>query len=146
MDEYININKIAKIKGLKSTRSIRIAIQNGKYIARKVPVQGGTTYEILYSSLELEIQEKLEDENIKSTAIIPYENKKTTFICESAKLTALARVDIVEALLNVRRRYKTQKEADEMSLDERTEFINDNMETLTEVANEQAEEILKKKC
>ena len=32
-DEYININKIAEIKGLKSNRSLRIAIQKGKYIA-----------------------------------------------------------------------------------------------------------------
>lgn len=31
-EKYININKIAKIKGLKSTHSIRIAINKGKYI------------------------------------------------------------------------------------------------------------------
>lgn len=33
MDEYISINKIAELKGLKSTRSIRLAINQGKYIA-----------------------------------------------------------------------------------------------------------------
>ncbi len=65
---HIDIKKIAEIKGLKSTRSIRIAIQKGKYIAREVKVNGGTSYEILYSSLEPEIQERLEDEEIKSTA------------------------------------------------------------------------------
>ncbi len=68
---YINIKRIAEVKGLKSTRSIRIAIQKGKYIAREVKVNGGTSYEILYSSLESEIQEKLENEEIKSTALIP---------------------------------------------------------------------------
>ena len=35
MDEFIGINEIARIKGLKSTRSIRLAINQGKYIARQ---------------------------------------------------------------------------------------------------------------
>ena len=118
MEEYININKIAEIKGLKSNRSLRIAIQKGKYIARKITVPGGESYEILYSSLEPEVQEKLEDESIKSTALVPVNNDfKSTFICESAKLTALARVDIVEALFNMRIKYKTKKEADSTFLD-----------------------------
>ena len=75
-DKYININKIAEIKGLTSTRSIRIGINKGKYIARKIKVNGGKSYEILYSSLEPEIQEKLEDEEIKSTALIPLNDPK----------------------------------------------------------------------
>ena len=74
-EEYIDINKIAKIKGLKSTRSIRIAIQKGKYEAREVSVFGGKYYEILYSSLEPEIQEKLEDEEMRCTALVPVNNK-----------------------------------------------------------------------
>ena len=36
---------------------------------------------------------------------------------ESAKLTALARVDIVKALQNMRTKYKTKKEADSIFLD-----------------------------
>jgi len=56
---YIDIKRIAEIKGLKSTRSIRIAIQKDKYIAREIKVNGGTSYEILYSSLEPEIQERI---------------------------------------------------------------------------------------
>ena len=55
---YIDIKRIAEMKGLKSTRSIRIAIQKGKYIA-EVKVNGGTSYEILYSSLEPEIQKRI---------------------------------------------------------------------------------------
>lgn len=35
-DKYIPIQKIARIKGLKSTRLIRLAINQGKYIARDV--------------------------------------------------------------------------------------------------------------
>lgn len=115
-EHYIDIKRIAEVKGLKSTRSIRIAIQKGKYIAREVKVNGGTSYEILYSSLESEIQEKLENEEIKSTALIPVENK-VNFISENAKLNALARVDIVTALFNLRTKYQTKKEADEIFLD-----------------------------
>lgn len=32
---YISIDKIAELKGLKSNRTLRIAINNEKYIARK---------------------------------------------------------------------------------------------------------------
>ena len=124
-EEYININKIAEIKGLTSNRSLRLAIQKGKYIAREVKVFGGTSYEILYSSLEPEVQEKLQDELIKEatqsncTALVPLDTKPKypTFIAESAKLTALARVDVVKALQNIRSKYKTKKEADSVFLD-----------------------------
>ena len=124
-EEYIDINKIAELKGLKSNRSLRLAIQKGKYIAREVKVFGGKSYEILYSSLEPEIQEILQDELIKEatqsncTALFPLNSttKYPTFISESAKLTALARVDIVKALQNIRTKYKTKKEADSVFLD-----------------------------
>lgn len=87
-EEYIDINKIAELKGLKSNRSLRLAIQKGKYIAREVKVFGGKSYEILYSSLEPEIQEKLQDELIKEatqsncTALVPLNSttKYPTFI------------------------------------------------------------------
>ncbi len=125
--EYIDINKIAELKRLKSNRSLRLAIQKGKYIARVVKVFGGKSYEILYSSLEQDIQEKLQDELIKETtqsnctALVPINNINNTnnknFITESAKLTALARVDIVKALQNMRAKYKTKKEADSIFLD-----------------------------
>ena len=123
--EYIDINKIAELKGLKSNRSLRLAIQKGKYIAREVKVFGGTSYEILYSSLEPEVQEKLQDELIKEatqsscTALVPLDTKPKypTFIAESAKLTALARVDVVKALQNIRAKYNTKKEADSVFLD-----------------------------
>lgn len=124
-NSFVPINKIAELKGLKSNRSLRLAIQKGKYVARVVKVFGGKSYEILYSSLEPEIQEKLQDELIKEatqsncTALVPLNSttKYPTFISESAKLTALARVDIVKALQNIRTKYKTKKEADSVFLD-----------------------------
>ena len=127
-NSFVSINKIAELKGLKSNRSLRLAIQKGKYVARVVKVFGGKSYEILYSSLEPEIQEKLQDELIKDatqsncTAFVPINSisnniNNKNFITESAKLTALARVDIVKALQNMRTKYKTKKEADSIFLD-----------------------------
>ena len=67
-EQYIDINTAAKLKGLTSTRSLRLEINkpNSKYIAREIKVNGGTSYEILYASLEPEIQEKLDDDEIFS--------------------------------------------------------------------------------
>lgn len=72
-NEYINIKEIAQAKGLKSTRSIRMEINKpeSKYISREVKVNGGTSYEILFSSLEPELQQKLRENETKSTALVP---------------------------------------------------------------------------
>ena len=115
-NKYINIKDIAEAKGLTSTRSLRLQInkKNSPYIAREVEVNGGTSYEILYSTLEPEIQELLRSGDKKSTALVPlnHYSPATNFVTESARLTALARVDVVKALQNYRTRYKTKKEAD----------------------------------
>ena len=57
-DLYINIKDIAEAKGLTSTRSIRLKLNSPEsgYISREVKVNGGTSYEILFSSLEPETQ------------------------------------------------------------------------------------------
>ena len=70
-NEYININKVAEAKGLKSNHSLRLEINKpeSKYVAREVKVNGGTSYEILYSLLEPEIQEKLREGNQKINSI-----------------------------------------------------------------------------
>lgn len=150
LNSFVPINKVAEAKGLKSNRSLRLEINKpeSKYIAREVKVNGGTSYEILYSSLEPEIQrifgrvesseasepvrcrsdvtpptpriiqdEKLREGNTKSTALVPLNCQPTTFVSESARLTSLARLDIVKALLNYRKRFSTKKESDSMFLD-----------------------------
>lgn len=150
LNSFVPINKVAEAKGLKSNRSLRLEINKpeSKYIAREVKVNGGTSYEILYSSLEPEIQrifgrvesseasepvrcrsdvtpptpriiqdEKLREGNTKSTALVPLNYQPTTFVSESARLTSLARLDIVKALLNYRKKFTTKKEADSMFLD-----------------------------
>ena len=90
---YININRVASAKGLKSNRSLRLEINKpeSKYIAREVKVNGGTSYEILYSSLEPEIQQKLKENSTQSTALVPLNYQPTTFVSESARLTCLLR-------------------------------------------------------
>lgn len=116
---YININKIAEAKGLKSNRSLRLEINKplSKYVSREVQVNGGTSYEILFSSLEPELQEKLRECETKTTAIVPLNYAPTNFVSESARLTALARTDIVMALLKFRTKYSTKKQADADFLD-----------------------------
>ena len=59
----------------------------------------------------------LENEEIKSTALIPIENKRINFISKNAKMNALARVDVVTAFFNLKEKYKTKKEAEEVFLD-----------------------------
>lgn len=119
-DRYINIKEIAKIKGLSSTRSLRLEINKteSKYIAKEVKVNGGTSYEILFSSLEPEIQQKLRNAENKTTALVPLNNnKQAEFISDKTKMTANYRANIVVALQKLRKKYSTKKEADTVFLD-----------------------------
>ena len=119
-DRYINIKEIAKIKGLSSTRSLRLEINKteSKYIAKEVKVNGGTSYEILFSSLEPEIQQKLRNAENKTTALVPLNNnKQAEFISDKTKMTANYRANIVVALQKLRKKYLTKKEADTVFLD-----------------------------
>ena len=118
MNEYVTIKEIAQAKGLKSTRSIRIEINKpeSKYISREVKVNGGISYEILFSSLEPELQQKLRECETKSTAIVPLNYKPPT-VTDKARLTANHRMNIVKAALEHRSKYPTIKEADAEFLD-----------------------------
>ena len=120
-ENYIDINKVAELKGLKSNRSLRIEInkENSKYISRKIKTKGGYTYEILFTSLEPEIQEKLLDEEIKSKSLVPINNiynieePKLEFKTEKLKLEALAKIDLIKAFEEFSIRFDKQKEAKE---------------------------------
>lgn len=63
LNSFVPIKQIAEAIGLKSTRSLRLEINKpeSKYISREVKVNGGTSYEILVSSLEPELQQKLRE-------------------------------------------------------------------------------------
>ena len=118
-DLYINIKDIAEAKGLTSTRAIRLKLNDPEcgYISREVKVSGGTSYEILFSSLEPETQKLLLESNKKSTALIPLNYQPPQFVSDSAKMTANFRTNIVVALQKLRKKYSTKKEADSVFLD-----------------------------
>ena len=112
-NEYINIKEVAQAKGLKSTRSIRLEINKpeSKYISREVKVNGGISYEILFSSLEPELQQKLRENETKSTALAPL-NYQPPVVTDKARQTANHRINIVKAALEYRKKYPTQNQAD----------------------------------
>lgn len=118
-DSYINIKEIAEAKGLKSTRSLRLEINKpeSKYISREVKVNGGISYEILFSSLEPELRQKLREAENKSTELVPLNYKSETLVTDKAKLTRNHRMNIVKAALEKRKNYKTIKESDSDFLD-----------------------------
>ena len=117
-NSFVPIKKIAQAKGLKSTRSIRMEINKpeSKYISREVKVNGGISYEILFSSLEPELQQKLRECETKSTAIVPH-NYKLPTVTDKARLTANHRMNIVKAALEHRNKYPRIREADAEFLD-----------------------------
>ena len=116
---YINIKDVAKAKGLKSTRSLRLELNKNesKYISREIKVNGGTSYEILFSSLEPELQDKLRKNEKKSTALVPLNYQPPQFVSDQAKMTANFRLNIVLALIKFRRKYSIKKQADSDFLD-----------------------------
>lgn len=118
-DSYINIKEIAEAKGLKSTRSLRLEINKpeSKYIYREVKVNGGSSYEILFSSLEPELQQKLREAENKSTELVPLNHKSEILVTDKSKLTRNHRMNIVKAALEKRKNYKTIKESDSDFLD-----------------------------
>ena len=119
LNSFVPINKVAEVKGLKSTRSIRLELNKpeSKYISREVKVNGGTSYEILFSSLEPELQNKLRENENKSIALVPKNYQPPQFVSDNAKITANFRINIVLALIKFRKNYSTKKQADSEFLD-----------------------------
>ena len=116
---YISIKDVAEAKGLKSTRSLRLELNKNesKYISREIKVNGGTSYEILFSSLEPELQDKLRINEKKSTALVPLNYQPPQFVSDQAKMTANFRLNIIIALIKFRNKYSTKKQADSDFLD-----------------------------
>ena len=54
-EKYITIKELADLKGV-STRAIRLS--KDKYNTREITVKGGKSFEILFSSIEPDLQEK----------------------------------------------------------------------------------------
>ncbi len=120
-EHYIDIKKVAEAKGLSSTRSLRLEINKleSKYVSREIKVNGGTSYEILFASLDPETQAKIREDETQSTALVPktYKFPAESFVSDKARLVSCARLDIVKAALKLRKQRNTQKEADADFLD-----------------------------
>ena len=116
---YINIKDVAEAKGLKSTRSLRLELNKNesKYISREIKVNGGTSYEILFSSLEPELQDKLRKNENKTPELVPLNYQPPQFVSDQAKMTANFRLNIIIALIKFRNKYSTKKQADSDFLD-----------------------------
>ncbi len=119
LNSFVPLKDVAEAKGLKSTRSLRLELNKSesKYISREVQVNGGTSYEILFSSLEPELQDKLRRNENKSTELVPLNYQPSQFVSDQAKITANFRINIVLALIKFRKKYTTKKQADSDFLD-----------------------------
>ncbi len=119
LNSFVPLKDVAEAKGLKSTRSLRLELNKNesKYISREIKVNGGTSYEILFSSLEPELQDKLRKNEKKSTALVPLNYQPPQFVSDQAKMTANYRLNIVLALIKFRKKYSIKKQADSEFLD-----------------------------
>jgi putative transposase len=110
-DKYITIKELADLKGV-STRAIRLS--KSKYQTREIKVQGGTSFEILISSIEPELQGKYLDEKVEiktqSTALVPINFKE--YLTDKVKETALARFDLVKEWQRQRKHQRKQTKFD----------------------------------
>ena len=110
MDEYIDIKKVAEVKHI-SSRAVRLAIQGDKYIAREVKTRGGTTYEILVSSLEPDIQGFFKpQQEVFYYPTLP----SSVFIPDTAKTVALARIDLIKQWLKFRVQHSPRYQGDKL--------------------------------
>lgn len=110
-DKYITIKELADLKGV-STRAIRLS--KSKYQTREIKVQGGTSFEILLSSIEPELQEKYLDKKteikMESTSLVPINFKEDS--TDKAKETALARFDLIKEWQRQRKHQRNQTKFD----------------------------------
>jgi putative transposase len=123
---WIDIKTVAEIKGITS-RAIRLAFPKGKYVYRETKQQGGKSYEILLSSLDLRTQEIFKNtyykeiiEAVNHEILLPIEKPVETesgFIPETAKTIALARVDLILDWQKFRDKQKPKQKGDKVFLD-----------------------------
>ena len=113
MEEYVDIKKVAEAKHI-SSRAVRLSIQSDKYIAREVKTRGGTTYEILISSLEPDIQGFFKPQS----EVFYYPTLPSSeFIPDTAKTVALARIDLIKQWLNFRVQHSPKFQGDKLFIE-----------------------------
>jgi len=114
MEKYITIKELADLKGV-SNRAVRLA--KLKYQTREVKVQGGSSFEILLSSIEPELRDKYLNKIVKveekPLLPIPVGFHKP----DKAKEVALARLDLVKEWQIQRKTQKNKTKFDGDFLD-----------------------------
>lgn len=113
LNSFVPIKKVAEVKNI-SCWAVRLSIQNDKYIAREVKVQGGISYEILISSLEPDIQGFLKPQ--KEAFYYPI-IQTSEFIPDTAKTIALAKIDLVKQWSTFRIKYTPKHQGDKVFIE-----------------------------
>ena len=107
-DKYISIQELADLKGV-STRAIRMS--RDKYVTREIIVRGGKSFEILLSSIEIDLQEKYFEQKTQitsdSTALIPILPIKN--LPTKVNEIALARLDLLREWQKYRKHHPEGK-------------------------------------
>lgn len=131
---YLKISEIAKLSGCSiNTLKKRCQKNNSNYIIKLVKGRGGQQYQIAFSSLESELQEKiklnkpelflttnsqggtsilLRQTDMHSNAPVFLDNEISAIIPEKAKKLALAKVDLIEKWEKHRKHFPDKKSAD----------------------------------
>ena len=108
-EKYITIKELAELKGV-STRAIRLS--KGKYITKEITVKGGKSFEILLSSIELELQEKYYSKIVSSYAEKQLPAPTDFHKPDKAKIIALARLDLLNLWKNERKNQQNKTQFD----------------------------------
>lgn len=113
LNSFVSIKKVAEVKHI-SSRAVRLSIQSDKYIAREVKTRGGTTYEILISSLEPDIQGFFKpQQEVFYYPTLP----SSEFIPDTAKTVALARIDLIKQWLKFRIQHSPRYQGDKLFIE-----------------------------
>lgn len=91
-EKYITIKEFAELKGV-SARAIRLSLK--KYVTREITVKGGRSFEILLSSIELELQEKYYSKFVPTYKVKQLPALMNFHKPDKAKTIALARFDLL---------------------------------------------------
>lgn len=113
-EKYITIKEFAELKGV-SARAIRLSLK--KYVTREITVKGGRSFEILLSSIELELQEKYYSKFVPTYKVKQLPALMNFHRPDKAKVIALARLDLLKLWKQQRKNQqnKTQFDKDFLS-------------------------------
>ena len=108
-EKYITVKELAELKGV-SNRAIRLS--KDKYITREITVKGGKSFEILLSSIELELQEKYYSKFVPTYEVKQFPAPMNFHKPDKAKVIALARLDLLNLWKKERKNQQNKTQFD----------------------------------